>query len=166
MSFLLTPPVVVRDTDIGFSLFQVGHMEAPELFEIMMSKWSALRLLRHWHSEIGELLSGHRKKCCIVCGLQRFRKYGLVPTQWWKLYLVHGEIRVHNQIVMPRMIAEYDWKSPEKWWRNIPKYSRGCDPDEPVSEWTVSLSDLRKWYVEYDFLLKMIESFEDKGGVY
>ncbi len=162
MNFLLTPPIVTH-RGFGFSLLHVGHMELPEILIIRMSGWSTLDILRHWRSEIGHLLDGSRNCCCIVSGLTRVSDSVVIPSEWWKVFLVDAEARFHNQVLkMPDLIDSAGWLSPDDWWRNIQDYSpwssSGDNERRHVSEWVTPINALSAWCTQCDILLTAIES--------
>src|SRR5258706_453613 len=96
MTFVLTPPIVISEGR-GISIIQLGDMEFPETMRIDMSDWSVVQLLDHWRSEIGHLLARDRDRGCIIYGLAADEKDQVVPYAWWKMFVVNGEVRFHQQ---------------------------------------------------------------------
>ena len=165
MTFLLTPPIVTSEGR-GISIIQLGHMEMPETLRVDMFDWSVVQVLEHWRSEIGHLLAGHRNRGCIIYGLASDDGGNVAPYAWWKMFVVNGEVKFHEQlcIVENRRGMEVPI-APEQWWERIPAYSPygDCSDDEPkrlVSEWTTTFEHLSAWCDQCDVLIAAIRAAE------
>lgn len=159
MSFLLSPPIAIDD-DHGVCIIQLDDMEFAESMVIAMCGWSTIQLLKHWRSEIGQLVEGCRNRCCIVSGLTRNSEGRAIPSEWWKVYEVDGTARFHHQLLA---LDKYRWGSPTEWWMNLAFISPNTNPDaERISEWSVSLYDLSKWCEQCDVLINTIHSVTDE----
>lgn len=151
MGFTFTPPVVV-DGGLGFSVIQTSDMLSAESLVIRMERWSALEFLRHWHSEIAEVLASRRDLCCLVSGLALKRR-ALVPSEWWTLYHVDGRIRMHYQVILPGQVPAH--LTPDQWWTKIPPYSPS------VSEWSIQLTELVQWSKQCEVLFGAMRAVEN-----
>jgi hypothetical protein len=160
MDFLLSPPVVLG-RGLGFSIIQVGHMEAPEILVVRMAGWSALQLLTHWRSQIGNLVSRRRDRACLVTGLTATANTTLRPTEWWTVYLVDDEARFQYQVLeLDSTMPCRNWSIPDEWSLNIPDYSSlvSCDGDQQrISEWIATLNDISAWCAQCDILINAME---------
>jgi hypothetical protein len=108
-----------------------------EDFHASLSYWDRDRYLAQWREGLDRLVNGEIRSAVVTSMYDpRIADY----IFWWPMYAIGDSIHLQNQILFLNDLGEpFDEAEPYRFVRERETIS---EDGQPISEWTVSLSDI------------------------
>ncbi|MBV9025512.1 MAG: hypothetical protein JO362_17370 [Streptomycetaceae bacterium] len=140
MSFNITFTGETAEDDDLVAVGEITLGEDWERFHAPVHYWSARDYEKNWRTALKRLVDGEEVSCLITSMFEA--KYSNFITTW-PLYRIGDQVYVHNQIVFRDELDQpYDEAKP---WLSVGPRETVSDDGRPISEWIVSLDDVRKF---------------------
>jgi len=111
-----------------------------EQFEASIEFWNKIQYQIHWHTQILKILDKNDKSCLITSITNPSTANFIF---WWPIYKIGDLCFIQNQILfLDKLFEPFDPANP---CRYVPDRQTITEDGDPISEWVISLNDLRLW---------------------
>lgn len=117
---------------------RIGEFE--EAFESSLEYWTVEQYEEQWRAAISHVLD-ERRNACLITSVTDPKTANFLF--WWPIY-VNGDLAIlQNQILfLERYRGTFELENPYQY---LEPYENTSEDGQPISEWSVSLMDLKAW---------------------
>ena len=117
---------------------RIGQFE--EVFESSLEYWAPDQYETQWYSAVSRVLDKRRDACLITSVTDPKTANFLF---WWPIYVCGDLAIIQNQVLfLERFRKDFEL---DKAYQYLEPRESVSEDGEPISEWSVSLSELKSW---------------------